>query len=355
MADIKAGGVRRAEALGRQSMGAVVMASMFFAFGEGKITGAGPTDPKARRFLRNAGWQPYSIKLGDKYYSYNRLDPNFIMVGAIATAYEAMSPVLEDADADTLDQVDEVATALVLGITQTFKNKAYFQGVSNLLTLLSAEDEKALSRVGNTASNFVASFIPAALTQTTDVAQGHDALVEAIGLADKLKKKIPILKDSLPKKYNWVTGKPIESPVIANTLGFQSQEVHNTSVMKELREIGYGFSGPEKRLSKQELTSEQFSDYARLTGQLQINGKTLEQTLSEYFASPVWQGVPAERKRYRTNGQVMTVELRSVSRIMGAYKRAAREELMKKYPELRDAVMTHKRMTKGTDLLASNR
>ena len=86
MADIKAGGVRRAEALGRQSMGAVVMASMFFAFGEGKITGAGPTDPKARRFLRNAGWQPYSIKLGDKYYSYNRLDPNFIMVGAIATA-----------------------------------------------------------------------------------------------------------------------------------------------------------------------------------------------------------------------------------------------------------------------------
>ena len=47
MADIKAGGVRRAEALGRQSMGAVVMASMFFAFGEGKITGAGPTDPKA--------------------------------------------------------------------------------------------------------------------------------------------------------------------------------------------------------------------------------------------------------------------------------------------------------------------
>ena len=353
--DIKAGGIRRAEALGRQSMGAIVMTSMFFAFGEGKITGAGPTDPKARRFLRNAGWQPYSIKLGDNYYSYNRLDPNFIMVGAIATAYEAMSPVLEDADAETLEQVDEVATALLLGITQTFKNKAYFQGVSNLLTLLSSEDEKALSRVGNTASNFVASFIPAALTQTTDVAQGQDALVEAIGLADKLKKRIPILKDSLPKKYNWVTGKPIESPVIANTLGFQSQEVHNTRVMRELREIGYGFSGPEKRLSKQELTSEQFSDYARLTGSLTINGKTLEQTLNEYFASPAWQNLSEERKRYRANGQVMTVELRSVSRIMGAYKRAAREELMKKYPELRDAIMTHKKMTKGLDLLASNR
>ena len=40
---------------------------------------------------------------------------------------------------------------------------------------------------------------------------------------------------------------------------------------------------------------------------------------------------------------------------MGAYKRAAREELMKKYPELRDAIMTHKKMTKGLDLLASNR
>ena len=125
--------------------------------------------------------------------------------------------------------------------------------------------------------------------------------------------------------------------------------------MRELREIGYGFSGPEKRLSKQELTSEQFSDYARLTGSLTINGKTLEQTLNEYFASPAWQNLSEERKRYRANGQVMTVELRSVSRIMGAYKRAAREELMKKYPELRDAIMTHKKMTKGLDLLASNR
>lgn len=352
--DIAAGGVRRAEALGRQAMGAMVMTSMFFAFGEGKLTGAGPTDPKARRFLRNAGWQPYSVKIGGQYYSYNRLDPNFIMIGAVATAYEAMSPVLAEEDATLLGEADEMMSALFLGITQTFKNKAYFQGVSNFLTLMSAEDEKSLSRIGNTASNFAASFIPAALTQTTDLVQGNEALVEAIGLADKLKKKIPIIKDSLPKKYNWVTGQTIDYPVISNTLGFQSQTVHDTPVMRELRAIGYGFSGPEKRLSKRDLTSEQFSDYSRLTGQIKLGGKTLNQSLAEIFASSTWKNTPDEMKRYRPDGP-MTLPISAVSREIGRYKRAAREELMKKYPELKDAITKYKRIRQGLELTASNR
>lgn len=353
--DIAAGGVRRAEALGRQAMGAVFMTSMFFAFGEGKITGAGPTDPKARRFLRNTGWQPYSVKIGDNYYSYNRLDPNFIAIGAAATAFEAMSPVLEDADAETQEMIGEVSSALFLGVTQTFKNKAYFQGLSNLLTALSAEDERALKRIGNIGSNSLASFIPSALTQTTDVLQGQEALTEAIGLSDKLKKKIPVLKDSLPKKYNWVTGQTIDYPVIANTLGFQKSEVPNTNVMEELRAIGYGFTGPEKRISKQDLTSEQFSDYSRLTGTLKINGKTLEQSLSDLFASSQWKSAAEERKRFRQNGQITTVEIQTVSGIIGGYKRAAREALLKKYPDLKQAIIDYKKMRKGTDLLQANR
>ena len=41
----------------------------------GIITGGIPKDKNLRRQKFDTGWRPYSFKLGDKYYSYERLDP----------------------------------------------------------------------------------------------------------------------------------------------------------------------------------------------------------------------------------------------------------------------------------------
>lgn len=40
---------------------------------QGHITG-GPADEDAKALMRANGWQPYSVKIGDKYYSYQRMD-----------------------------------------------------------------------------------------------------------------------------------------------------------------------------------------------------------------------------------------------------------------------------------------
>ena len=114
--DIKAGGVRKAEALGRQTMGFFVISSMLFAYSEGKVTGAGPTDKKLRKFNREteSGAQ-YSFRIGDKMYSYNRLDPNFIAVGAIVSALEALPSDFE-ADEMSLELASDMMAALFLSL-----------------------------------------------------------------------------------------------------------------------------------------------------------------------------------------------------------------------------------------------
>ena len=97
--DIKAGGVRKAEALGRQAMGFFVISSMLFAYSEGKATGAGTTDKKLRgSIIETESGQQYSFRIGDRMYSYNRLDPNFIAVGAIVSALEALPSDFEISD-----------------------------------------------------------------------------------------------------------------------------------------------------------------------------------------------------------------------------------------------------------------
>ena len=57
--------------------------------------------------------------------------------------------------------------------------------------------------------------LPPAIQQTMTLT-GQDALREAIGLADKLRKRGLFMTtgegaDTLPKQYNWLTGKPIKT------------------------------------------------------------------------------------------------------------------------------------------------
>ena len=85
-ADILAGGARRDTALARISMGSMAMAVTASYAAQGVITGGGPSDPALKSHLYNQGWQPYSVKIGDKYYAYGRLEPLGMMMGLAADA-----------------------------------------------------------------------------------------------------------------------------------------------------------------------------------------------------------------------------------------------------------------------------
>ena len=50
----------------------------------GTVTGSGPDDITEREALTRQGWQKHSIKLGDKYYSFNGTDPIGMTFGIAA-------------------------------------------------------------------------------------------------------------------------------------------------------------------------------------------------------------------------------------------------------------------------------
>jgi hypothetical protein len=64
---IKAGGAARDEALARITMGSGLSARLRSTRWEGRISGGGPSDPQEAAALKNAGWQPYSVRVGDKW------------------------------------------------------------------------------------------------------------------------------------------------------------------------------------------------------------------------------------------------------------------------------------------------
>ncbi len=68
-------------------MGAAVWA--YSQAQQGNVTGAGPDDPEKLAELRATGWQPYSVKLGNQYWSYANFAPFSLALASGAAAYEA--------------------------------------------------------------------------------------------------------------------------------------------------------------------------------------------------------------------------------------------------------------------------
>ena len=69
-------------------MGALMYTTMGGLAASGVVTGGGARDPQQRALDIATGWRPYSIKIGDKYISYQRLDPFSTVLGLAADTVE---------------------------------------------------------------------------------------------------------------------------------------------------------------------------------------------------------------------------------------------------------------------------
>ena len=178
-------------AMGRLILGNSTAALMFMLTAEGSITGNGPSDPGVRAALRQTGWQPYSIKVGDTYVSYMGSEPfsSIIMLGADA-AEVTMSGAVNG------DDSEKIVAAVAAAFANQLTDKTFMSGFSNLVATLNDPTRYA----GKTADRFVASIVPRV------VAQGErmiDPTVRAAnGVVSTIQAQIPGWSSSLPPRRN---------------------------------------------------------------------------------------------------------------------------------------------------------
>jgi hypothetical protein len=187
MADKAAGDM----AMARLIMGNATAAMMAYLTAENLITGSGPADPGVRAALKETGWQPYSIKVGNQYVSYMGVEPftSIMMLGADA-AEAISSGVINDDDADMI--VASVAAAFAHQVT----DKTFMSGFSNLVSTLNDPTRYA----GRTLDSFVASLVPRV------VSQGERLIDPTVRAArtkvDQIRAQIPGWSSTLPPQRN---------------------------------------------------------------------------------------------------------------------------------------------------------
>ena len=168
---------------------------------DGVVTGGGPIDPKKRQTLEATGWQPYSIKIGGKYYSYHRAEPLGLSLSLVADAVHGAF-TKEDPEV-TQSKADNA----VAHIARNVSDFPFLMTFSNLSALTQGDPTTMAQRF---IGHLVSGFIPSALG---NIAQAQDRTIRRpTTIAEFSESKIPGMTQRVPALID-VTGQPMQRPV----------------------------------------------------------------------------------------------------------------------------------------------
>jgi hypothetical protein len=333
--EIAKGGVYRDMALGKVTMGSALVATFAAASAEGQITGRGPGRKADREALLRSGWQPYSIRVGDEWFSYSGLEPISALL-AIAADYAEYAQHEPDAT-----KVEEVFMGATWGLYSYLKEQPYMQGVAELSKLIGGNQQgefdgkKVVNELVKQFGGFAIGGSPAGAyssmvaaiervldptakdTRATDLPMGVKGFAEAF---NRYRSRLPYFNEALPDQLNlWGDpikqgqGKAFELVLPTRVTRDQFSEVDDLLVR-----MGSPVGMPERKMNGLEMDSVQ---YNRL---LTIYSKELraKDALLEVMTGPGFSLLNLDDQQ------------RFIQKTHSQFMQQARNQLMLEFPDL---------------------
>lgn len=233
--DIAAGGARADLALARMSTGTGVMLMASDWADSGLISGAGPKDSGEREAMTRQGWQPYSIKVGDRWYSYNRTDPFGAMLGFASDSAETIRR--GELNEDDVDEWQEVMAMAITAVSQVAINKTYLRGAAEFVEMMSDPTRYSEGYI----NNLVASFLPFTSLLGAVERSADPVVREASTPWQAIQAKLTGMSENLPPRLNLWGEEIMSESGIGKAYDFfspvQSREVKPTPVDTEIMRL----------------------------------------------------------------------------------------------------------------------
>jgi hypothetical protein len=294
--DMAKGGIHRDMALAKVSMGSAILGYLAHEAASGSITGSGPTRKEHREALMRDGWQPYSLKIGEGYYSYAGMEPVSALL-AIAADYAEYGMYQPDQG-----KVEEVFMGALFGMYEYLKEQPYLQGIGEIAKALglsragqTPDAVKAVNDLTKQFSGFVIGGSPIGAygslvgaiermydptakgtRASPDLPMGVRGFVEGF---NKYRSRIPAYNDDLPDELN-LWGDPKQQIPSKNPWVRFSSWVNPTRVSPQqfsevddaLARLGGPVGMPDKKLNGVELSDPQYNELLTIYGK-ELNAK----------------------------------------------------------------------------------
>lgn len=333
--DIAAGGARADIALAKVATGSVILSVAADVAMRGAATGKGPSDSKERQTLQRQGWKPYSVKMGDRYFAYNRMDP----IGATIGIAADMVDVLKDVEHLAEDvETERVVLSATMAIANNLTNKTYMSGIADAVEAIANPDMNALSYFQRLSGSVVPTFV-------ANVARAQDPYMHAAyEILDGVRRRTPGLSNDLPyrrdlwgRKISYKSGIGDWYDVISP---IYSSKAESQPIDKELNRLEFYASMPQQRTSFDgisiNLRNHPFA-YERL---VQLAGNKLP--LPQYEDKGAMDFLNALVSGKSVYSQVYDMysdgpdggKAEYIQNIINDYRDAAKQIVLEEYPEL---------------------
>jgi hypothetical protein len=273
----------KAERVYDVAMGSVMFSGLVGLGMAGSITGSGPDSPDDRKRMRDQGWRPYSVRVGD-YYVPTRL------LGQFAPMFNSAGDI---ADAIRYRKPDDDAYKLTLGAVKRLGSNVsdlvWFQGIGEILNVMSDPEQTLQSY----ATSNVSRALPYAATLRT-VATALDPLerraerAAAVGLPEAVRQgvamSVPGARQTVPAARSLLGTEVENTRMGAGALLPAYGTSKPNAVLQEYERLGVSFPEVQaKKIGKVDLSApqqRQYSEQAQL-----LRGQLAEKLM----ASPVYQ------------------------------------------------------------------
>ena len=297
--------IKRDMLYARASMGTAAMIWAANKFGEGRITGSGPSDPNLRRQMEDIGWQKWSfvtpkdgietprlMQIGHMYilhpddvvyHSYHRMEP--ISMTLAISADIAARFRWPTAEQETWDE------HVLAGLNAMFgylKEQTWLQSMGNVVKLFEIGDAQGNARFAGFAQNMVGSQVPysSMLSAIERIPEWGGNPTNRLVIPDRneppglnelyagLKRlddrlpwtdqKGPVLKDrfGVPRMAkNASVREFLLPPYIADVLGEDHSAVQSDPVKLAILNAGVPLSMPPRRIEGVTLTAEEYDAF----------------------------------------------------------------------------------------------
>ena len=309
---IEAGGPEADLANARMYLGTSGGFGVAMLAADGIITGRGPSDPRERAVLMETGWQPYSVKIGDTYYGYNRFEPVGIIFGVSADLAEIASTVRNN-DKGIIEDLEIITTMLAASITENITNKTFLTGITDAIEAIGDPDRY----LGQSLQRFFASSIP---TVAYYERKDQDPYLRDVrSFTDAFLNRIPGQSQKLPFKRN-ILGEPrkYSSGALGKWSPTRESKLRKDPIFNEFVNLGYAPSKPSRQIGGVDLTTEQYDELLSY----QQNTFRLRDQLVSIINSP----------KYKASNNYIKTQL--LDAVIKKSQAAARNYLVARHPSL---------------------
>jgi len=244
----------------KMALASMAGASAAIAAADGKITGSGPTDSKARQRMRETGWQPYSFVIEQedgrkRYLAFNRVEPLGIILG-LSADFSDIAGSMNEEDRGGL------AAMISAAITQNLTDKTFFKGITDVIEAVNDPDRFMAAYY----RNMVGTVVPTALAQ---VARTVDPVLRDTQTAmERVKSRIPGWSQTLSARLNF-WGQPI---TLSGGLGpdiispIYSSYSKDDPVANELIRLEYYPAMPQRSIQGKDIPDDLYWNYVEMAG-----------------------------------------------------------------------------------------